>query len=618
MKQLQGVNDFVIRFANVNGSGSASANNLFAKAVFRMGVPVSPKNIFPSNIQGLPTWYEVRVNAQGYVGRRGDVDMAVAVNGQTLRQDYDGLAPGGYFLFDSSKPLPEEFRRDDVTVIGVPMTVLCNEAFDNPKMRPLLKNIIYVGALAALLDMELQVLIDSLTKQFRKNPKLAEPNIKALQLGYDYAGEHFQDVCKLSVQRCNLVGDGIIMDGNTAVALGALYAGATVVGWYPITPSTSIIEAFGRYAEKFRIEQDTGRIKAAIVQAEDELAAIGIVIGASWNGARAFTATSGPGISLMSEFLGLAYFAEIPAVLVNVQRTGPSTGMPTRTQQSDLIACAYASHGDTKHPLLFPCDPKECFDMTAQAFDLAERLQTPIIVMSDLDLGMNDHYSPPLNWDPQRIYDRGKVLTAAQLDGLTTAWGRYLDTDGDGICSRTYPGTHPDKGVYFTRGTSRNEYSAYTEDSGAYTRNMERLQLKWETAKTLLPAPRIKLNEPQARLGAVFYGSSTPVVYETIERLRARGIAVDTMRLRAFPFQPGALDFIRRHELVFVVEQNRDGQMRTLLINEGDLTPHKLIAITSYDGLPLASRSLTQAMEEALAERGILLQQLAPGQGDAQ
>jgi len=618
MKQLQGVNDFVIRFANVNGSGSASANNLFAKAVFRMGVPVSPKNIFPSNIQGLPTWYEVRVNAQGYVGRRGDVDMVVAVNGQTLRQDYDGLTPGGYFLFDSSKPLPEEFRRDDVTVIGVPMTLLCNEAFDNPKMRPLLKNIIYVGALAALLDMELQVLIDSLTKQFRKNPKLAEPNITALQLGYDYAGEHFQDVCKLSVQRCNLVGDGIIMDGNTAVALGALYAGATVVGWYPITPSTSIIEAFGRYAEKFRIEQDTGRIKAAIVQAEDELAAIGIVIGASWNGARAFTATSGPGISLMSEFLGLAYFAEIPAVLVNVQRTGPSTGMPTRTQQSDLISCAYASHGDTKHPLLFPCDPKECFDMTAQAFDLAERLQTPVIVMSDLDLGMNDHYSPPLNWDPERVYDRGKVLSAAELDGLTTVWGRYLDTDGDGICSRTYPGTHPDKGVYFTRGTSRNEYSAYTEDGGAYTRNMERLQLKWETAKTLLPPPRIKLNEPQARLGAVFFGSSTPAVYETIERLRARGIAVDTMRLRAFPFQPNALDFIHRHELVFVIEQNRDGQMRTLLINEGDLAPHKLIAINSYDGLPLASRSLTQAMEEALAERGILLQQLAPGQGDAQ
>ncbi len=446
MKRLEGVNDFVIRFANVNGSGSASANNLFAKAVFRMGVPVSPKNIFPSNIQGLPTWYEVRVNEQGHVGRRGDVDMVVAVNGQTLRQDYDGLVPGGYFMYDSSKPLPETFQRDDVTVIGIPMTLLCNETFDNPKMRPLLKNIIYVGAMASLLDMELQVLVDSLRTQFRKNPKLAEPNIQALELGFAYAQEHFPGTCKLSVRRSDRVGDGIIMDGNTAVALGALYAGATVVGWYPITPSTSIIEAFGRYAEKFRIETETGRIKAAIVQAEDELAAIGIVIGASWNGARAFTATSGPGISLMSEFLGLAYFAEIPAVLIDVQRTGPSTGMPTRTQQSDLLACAYASHGDTKNPLLFPCDPKECFEMTADAFDLADRLQTPVIVMSDLDLGMNDHFSPPLSWDPQRTYDRGKVLDAAQLDALTTTWGRYRDIDGDGICFRTYPGTHPRQG----------------------------------------------------------------------------------------------------------------------------------------------------------------------------
>ena len=618
MKQLQGVNDFVIRFANVNGSGSASANNLFAKAVFRMGVPVSPKNIFPSNIQGLPTWYEVRVNEQGYVGRRGDVDMVVAVNGQTLRQDYDSLVSGGYFLFDSSKPLPEDFRREDITVIGVPMTVLCNEAFDNPKMRPLLKNIIYVGALAALLDMELHVLVDSLTKQFRKNPKLAEPNIRALQLGYDYAVGHFPETCKLSVRRCDRVGDGVIMDGNSAAALGAIYAGATVVGWYPITPSTSIIEAFGRYAEQFRIEPDTGRIKAAIVQAEDELAAIGIVIGASWNGARAFTATSGPGISLMSEFLGLAYFGEIPAVLIDVQRTGPSTGMPTRTQQSDLLACAYASHGDTKHPLLFPCDPRECFEMTADAFDLAERLQTPVMVMSDLDLGMNDHFGPPLSWDPDRRYDRGKVLNAAQLDALSARWGRYRDVDGDGICSRTYPGTHPDKGVYFTRGTSRDEYSTYTEDSGAYLRNMERLRLKWETAKRLMPLARIKIANPQARLGTVFYGSTTPSAYEAVERLRLRGIAINTLRLRAFPFQQEVVDFIHNHELVFVIEQNRDGQMRTLLINEGGLPAQKMIPIASYDGLPVASRFLVQALEEALAERGVNLHQLASGQGGAQ
>lgn len=618
MKQLQGINDFVIRFANVNGSGSASANNLFAKAVFRMGVPVSPKNIFPSNIQGLPTWYEVRVNEQGYVGRRGDVDMVVAVNGQTLRQDYEGLVAGGYFIFDSSKPLPDSFQRDDIVVIGIPMTLLCNETFENPRMRPLLKNIIYVGALAALLDMELQVLIDSLKKQFRKNPKLAGPNIQALELGYDYAQEHFPGVCKLSVRRSDRVGNEIIMDGNTATALGALYAGATVVGWYPITPSTSVIEAFGRFAEKFRIEEDTGRLKAAIVQAEDELAAIGIVIGASWNGARAFTATSGPGVSLMAEFLGLAYFAEIPTVLIDVQRAGPSTGMPTRTQQSDLLACAYASHGDTKNPLLFPCDPKECFEMTANAFDLAERLQTPVIVMSDLDLGMNDHLSPPLSWDPHRRYDRGKVLTAAQLEGLTTTWGRYFDIDGDGICYRTYPGTHPDKGVYFTRGSSHNEYSAYTEDNVTYRRNMERLQLKWERAKHLLPQARIKISTTQASLGLVFFGSTTPAAYEAIERLRNQGVIINSMRLRAFPFQQEVLDFIHNHELVFVIEQNRDGQMRTLLINEGNLPPHKLISITSYDGLPVASRFLTQALEEALAERGITLQKLATGQGGAQ
>ncbi|WP_310601352.1 2-oxoacid:acceptor oxidoreductase subunit alpha [Desulfobulbus sp.] len=615
MKQLESINDFVVRFATVNGSGSASANNLFAKAVFRMGVPVSPKNIFPSNIQGLPTWYEVRVNERGHVGRRGDVDLVVAINGQTLRQDYDGLVPGGYFVYDSSRPLPEDFGRDDVTTIGIPMTTMCNEAFDNAKMRPLLKNIIYVGALAALLDMEAEVLVESLRKQFRKNPVLAEPNIRALELGYAYARDHHAGVCKLTVRRSDRVGDAIIMDGNSAAALGAIFAGATVVGWYPITPSTSIVEAFGRYAEQFRIEEGTGRIKAAIVQAEDELAAIGIVIGASWNGARAFTATSGPGVSLMTEFLGLAYYAEIPAVLIDVQRVGPSTGMPTRTQQSDLLACAYASHGDTKHPLLFPCDPRECFDMTADAFDLAERLQTPVIVMSDLDLGMNDHYGPPLAWDPQRRYDRGKVLDAAQLDALTARWGRYRDVDGDGICYRTYPGTHPDKGVYFTRGSSRDEYAAYSEDNATYVRNLERLRLKWETAKRLLPLARIRLTNADARLGVVFYGSTTPAAYEAIELLRDRGIAVNSMRLRAFPFQREVFDFILAHELVFVIEQNRDGQMRTLLINEGGLPPDKLVPIASYDGLPVASRFLTRALEEALAERGVILPKNTPDRG---
>jgi 2-oxoglutarate ferredoxin oxidoreductase subunit alpha len=384
-----------------------------------------------------------------------------------------------------------------------------------------------------------------------------------------------------------------------------------VVGWYPITPSTSVIEAFGRYAEKYRIEADTGRIKAAIVQAEDELAAIGIVIGASWNGARAFTATSGPGISLMNEFLGLAYFGEIPAVLIDVQRAGPSTGMPTRTQQSDVLECAYASHGDTKHPLLFPCDPRECFDMTADAFDLAEHLQTPVMVMSDLDLGMNDHFGPPLSWETGRSYDRGKVLSAEELDTLTTRWGRYKDTDGDGICYRTYPGTHPEKGVYFTRGTSRDEYSAYTESSAAYQANMERLELKWETTKRLLPLARIKTPFPKARLGAIFYGSTAPAAYEAIELLHQRGIDINTMRLRAFPFQQEVLDFINNHELVFVIEQNRDGQMRTLLINEEGLPSDKMVHIGCYDGMPVASRSLVRALEKAMGGLGINLQQLS-------
>ncbi len=617
MKPLRSVNDFVIRFANVNGSGSASANNLFAKAVFRMGVPVSPKNIFPSNIQGLPTWYEVRINGEGHVGRRGGFDLVVAVNGQTLPQDYDGLASGGYFLYDSSKPLPEDFARGDVVVIGIPMTNLINEHVAEVKIRPLLKNILYVGALAALLEMELAVLVESLHRQFRKNPKLAEPNIQALEVGYHYARDHFANTCQLAVKRSDRVGDAIIISGNEATALGAVYGGATVVGWYPITPSTSIVEDFGRYAERFRTEADTGRLKAAIVQAEDELAAIGIVIGACWNGARAFTATSGPGISLMAEFLGLAYFAEIPAVLIDVQRAGPSTGMPTRTQQSDILACALASHGDTKNPLLFPCDPRECFEMTADAFDLAERLQTPVIVMSDLDLGMNDHFCPPLPWDDCRTYDRGKVLNAAALENLTTTWGRYLDIDGDGICYRTLPGTHPGKGAYFTRGTSRNEYSAYTEDSAAYVHNMERLQRKWESAKRLLPLARIRIHDPAARLGAVFFGSTTPSAYEAVDRLRERGLVINTMRLRAFPFQQEALDFVGKHELVFVIEQNRDGQMRTLLLSEGGLPADKLISIVSYDGLPVASRFLVRAVEEALAARGVSLPPPASGQGGA-
>jgi len=589
MHRIERVNDFVIRFCNVNGSGSASANNLFAKIIFRLGVPVSPKNIFPSNIQGLPTWYEVRVNENGFLGRRAGIDMTVAVNSQTLLGDYQDVLPGGYFLFDSTKTLSEEFQRDDINEIGIPLTALCNEAVSNPKLRQLLKNIIYVGALAFLLDIDFSVLTDAIKKQFEKKPKLAEPNINALKVGFSYAQEHYPDICRLRVRKSTKLGSDILMDGNSAFALGAVFAGATVTGWYPITPSTSVIESFEKYANMFRIEEETGKKKVAIVQAEDELAAIGIVIGASWNGARAFTATSGPGISLMSELLGLAYFAEIPAVLIDVQRTGPSTGMPTRTQQSDLLACAYASHGDTKNVLLFPCDPKECFDLSADAFDLAERLQTPVIVMSDLDLGMNDHVSPPLQWDDTRKYDRGKVLTGDDLDKMQEKWGRYLDIDGDGICYRTIPGSHPTKGAYFTRGTSHNQYAAYTEESSEYEANMKRLLVKWQTARTLIPSPRIKIRDPEYGTGLLFFGTSTHATYEAISRFSTIGVKINSLRIRAFPFQDEVIEFINQHRNLFVIEQNRDGQMRSMLINECEIAPDKLQAILNIDGLPITA-----------------------------
>jgi 2-oxoglutarate/2-oxoacid ferredoxin oxidoreductase subunit alpha len=602
MNKKESVNDFVVRFANVNGSGSASANNLFARAIFRLGVPVSPKNIFPSNIQGLPTWYEVRINEHGFLGRRSGVDLAVAVNGQTLYQDYQEVLPGGYFLYDSTRELSEKFNRDDITVIGVPLTTLCNDEFKNPKLRQLLRNIIYVGALSFLLDLDFSILTESIEKQFRKKPKLGEPNIKALELGFAYAKKHHAGVCRLSVRKSKKLGDEILMDGNSALGLAAVYAGATVTGWYPITPSTSVVEAFERYSRQFRTEQDTGRNKVAILQAEDELAAIGIVIGASWNGARAFTATSGPGISLMSEFLGLAYFAEIPAVLVNVQRAGPSTGMPTRTQQADLLACAYASHGDTKNVLLFPCDPKECFDLGADAFDLAERLQTPVIVMLDLDLGMNDHICAPLVWDDGRKYDRGKVLSAAELDSSQEKWGRYLDIDGDGICYRTYPGTHPTKGAYVTRGTSHNEYAGYTEESPIYQAGMERLLVKWQTARSLMPPPRIKIRDTGFAVGVVFFGTTTHAAYEAISRMAEQGLEINSLRLRAFPFQDEVVEFINRHQMIFIIEQNRDGQLRTMLMTEIDISPRRLQSILNFDGLPITADFITEKIQALLAD----------------
>ncbi len=604
MERISKTNDFVIRFANVNGSGSASANNLFARAVFRMGIPVSPKNIFPSNIQGLPTWYEVRINEKGYLGRRDSIDFIVAVNGQTLKKDYDSLAPGGYFLYDSTRPLPENFARKDITKIPIPLTEMTNDAFTVPRLRQLLKNIIYVGALSYLLDLELEVLTGSIQKQFAKKPKLAEPNIEALEMGFNYAKEHFEDLCLLSLKRCKGITENkILIDGNSAIGLGAVFAGATVTGWYPITPSTSVIEAFEKYCKVFRTD-DEGTRKVAIIQAEDELAAMGIVIGANWNGSRAFTATSGPGVSLMSEFLGLAYFAEIPAVLIDVQRAGPSTGMPTRTQQSDILSAAYASHGDTKHVLLFPSDPKDCFDLTADAFDLADRLQTPVIMLSDLDLGMNDHLSEPLEWDDERKYDRGKVLNKEELDAKKQKWGRYLDVDGDGICYRTYPGTHPNKGAYFTRGTSHNVYSGYTEDGGIYQEGMERLLIKWETARKLVPAPEIITTDQEKRFAIIHFGTSSHACGEALDILNEKGITLNSLRIKAFPFHDEIQTFLDQHDKVFIIEQNRDAQMRTLLIDDCNVPLDKLYSVLNYDGMPITADTIVEKIEQSLNKAG--------------
>lgn len=598
--RLEAINEFVIRFGNVNGTGSASANNMFSKAVFRMGIPVSPKNIFPSNIQGLPTWFEVRVTERGYLGSRGDVDFVVAINGQTLREDYETLVPGGYFLYDSTKSLPRDFKRDDVVEIGIPLTQMCIDNYSNPRQRQLFKNIIYVGALAYLFDMEFEVLTNMVKDQFAKKEKLIPPNIQALELGYNYAKTHFTDTCGLSVSRRDNVGDSIMIDGNSATGLGAVYGGATVCGWYPITPSTSVVEGFEKYAKKYRVEDETGKNKYALLQSEDELSAIGMAIGANWMGARGFTATSGPGLSLMSEFLGLAYFAEIPVVLVDVQRSGPSTGMPTRTQQSDVISAAYASHGDTKQVVLIPCDPADCFEMMAKAFDVADRLQTPVILLSDLDLGMNDHMSRPFVWDDNREYDRGKVLSADDLDNMKERWGRYKDVDGDGIGYRTYPGTHPTKGSYFTRGSSHDDYAAYTEDSSVYEANMERLVRKWETAKDVAPHPQIKYRDKNSKIAAIFYGTSAQASYEALDGLEAEGIKINTCRIKSFPFHGDIGKFIEEHETIFVIEQNRDGQMRTLLINEFNIGTNRMQSILNIDGMPIRARRIKRKIERML------------------
>src|SRR5258706_3835410 len=549
MKRSEAVNDFVVQFANVNGSGSASANELFAKSFLRMGIPVSPRNIFPSNIKGLPTWYEVRVTEAGHLGRRGGVDLMVAMNPQTWAQDVKEIEPGGYLFYDNTKTLPPSKFRDDIHVIGMPLTEICNLNYSDPRERQLFKNIIYVGALAGMMDIEPGVIAELIGEQYKGKEKLLKPNLNAFQMGLEHARSHLKNSLDLKVKRSNNVGDKIFIEGNAAAALGCVYGGATVCAWYPITPSSSLAEAFQKYCSKLRIDKETGNDKFAIIQAEDEIASIGIVTGAGWNGARAFTATSGPGISLMSEFVGLCYIAQIPAVIIDVQRGGPSTGMPTRTQQSDVVKCAYLSHGDTKHVLLFPEDPKESFDFAAQSLDLAERLQTPVFLMTDLDIGMNQRLCAPLTWDDENSYDRGKVMTAEMLDA-GKEFGRYLDVDGDGIPFRTYPGSHATKGAYFTRGTSRNPYAQYSEAGADYQYNMERLLKKFDFAKTLVPKPVLTPSREPARFGVIYYGSTSPSMHEALEALSKNNIYINALRIRALPVHDEINDFVQSHSKV--------------------------------------------------------------------
>ncbi len=599
MNRIEAVNDFVIKFANVNGSGSASANELFAKAILRMGVPVSPRNIFPSNIQGMPTWYEVRVSEKGYLGRRGGVDMMVAMNPQTWDVDIAEISPGGYLFYDSTRPIPESKFRKDVHNIGIPLTEISNNAYTEPRQRQLFKNIIYLGALSVLLDVEASAFEKLFSEQYKGKEALLDSNIKAFHMGRDYVKSHLDAPLGIRVKHADNVGDQIFTDGNSAVALGCVYGGATVAAWYPITPSSSVPEAFEKYCHQFRTESGTGQAHYAIIQAEDELASIGMVVGAGWNGARAFTATSGPGVSLMTEFIGLAYFAEIPVTIINVQRGGPSTGMPTRTQQSDLLACAYASHGDTKHVLLFPEDPHECFDHAAAALDLADRLQTPIFLMTDLDIGMNQRLCKPFAWDDNRVYDHGKIMTAEELEAGKD-FGRYKDVDGDGIPWRTLPGTHPTKGSFFTRGTTRDPYARYSERGQDYVYNMERLLRKFATAATMVPQPVVRLAKSPTRIGVLYFGSTSPAMQEALDIFASENIHIDAMRLRAFPFPESVKAFIDAHDHVFVVEQNRDAQMHALLVNELHVDPAHLIKVLHYDGTPITARFVIDAIHAKL------------------
>ena len=596
---MAGVNDVVIKIATVNGTGSASANGLLRKSIFRMGVPVVGKNYFPSNIQGLPTWYEIRVTGDGHSARADRTDIMVAMNAQTYARDMADVASGGWLIYDSTWPRSSLLNREDITIIGIPLSRLCNEHFEGARARILMKNIAYVGAVAALLDVDLDVVTQLLEETFATKKHLVASNMEAIRLGYDYAREHFPCPLPCRVESMDKTKGHIVIDGNTAAGLGAMYAGATVGAWYPITPSTSLMDAFRNFCSKHRVEPESGKRTYAIIQAEDELSAIGMVLGASWMGARSFTPTSGPGISLMSEFIGFAYYAEIPAVIYNVQRVGPSTGMPTRTQQCDLISCAWASHGDTRHVLLFPGDPRECFSMSPTAFDLAERLQTPVMVLTDLDIGMNDWMVPELEWDDSYVPDRGKVLGAEELEKVEKFY-RYLDVDGDGIPYRTFPGVHP-KGAYFTRGSGHTKYGGYTEDSAEYQDVLDRLLVKWETARKRVPEAEIRYSKFN-KAAILTLGSGDGACKEALHRLEQQNVGLNYCRVRAFPFTDAVRDFIDKHDVVYVVEQNRDAQLRTLLITDIDADQRKLVPVLHYNGMPMHAGFVVDRILEEIAK----------------
>jgi 2-oxoglutarate/2-oxoacid ferredoxin oxidoreductase subunit alpha len=598
----QHINDFAIKIATVNGTGSASANTLLMKSIFRSGIPVMGKNYFPSNIQGLPTWYEIRVTKDGYVARSGRVDIMVAMNAETYAKDVKEVSPGGYLIYDSTWPRPALLKREDITVLGVPLARLCNENFNGVRTRILMKNICYAGVLAALLDLDVELIRKLLAETYAKKPQLVDSNMKAIQLGYDYAKEHFTCPLPLRVQKMDKTSGHILIDGNTAAALGCVFAGATVAAWYPITPSTSLMDAFKMFSDRNRVDPATGRKNFAFIQAEDELAAIGMVIGAMWNGARAFTATSGPGVSLMNEFLGLAYYAEVPAVLFDIQRVGPSTGMPTRTQQCDVMAAAYASHGDTRHVCLYPANPEDCFYMAVQAFDLAERLQTPVFVLSDLDIGMNDWMCRDLKWDDNYRPDRGKILDKDAIEKLEKFY-RFVDKDGDGITYRTLPGVSP-KGAYFARGSGHSQYGTYTEDSTEYQIVLDRLRKKWDTAKRLVPRAVIDATAG-SDIGIVSIGSCEGAIHEAIDILKTHDVAVDYMRVRAFPFSEDVERFLAAHKLLFVVEQNRDAQFRSLLTLETGVEKSKLRSLLHYNGLPISSTFIVEGVLAEIRPRDI-------------